>query len=89
MFFKKLFKKKYRKGYEYCVNLSDIKIKENFKLHNPNSSKMYWKRKYFKENRKFESKILLNRDFELVDGYTSYLIAKEENMKYVDVYFVD
>ena len=44
---------------------------------------------YFKENRKFESKILLNRDFELVDRYTSYLIAKEESMKYVDVCFVD
>lgn len=87
MFFKRLFKK--RKEYEYCVNLSDITIKRDFKLHKPNPIKMYWKRKYYKENRKFESKILLNRDFELVDGYTSYLIAKKESMKYVDVYFVD
>ena len=92
MFFKRLFKKKYRKSYEYCVNLSDIKIikiKENFKLHNPNPFKMYWKRKYFKENGKFNSKILLDRDFELVDGYTSYLLAKENGMKHVEVYFVD
>lgn len=50
---------------------------------------MYFGRKYFEENGKFESKILLNRDFELVDGYTSYFIAKLKGMKYVDVYFVD
>lgn len=47
MFFKKLFKK--RKEYEYCVNLSNITIKRDFKLHKPNPIKMYWKRKYFKK----------------------------------------
>ena len=87
VFFKRLFKK--RKEYEYCVNLSDITIKRDFKLHKPNPIKMYFGRKYFEENGKFKSKILLNRNFELINGYASYLIAKKENMKYVDVYFVD
>ena len=37
----------------------------------------------------FESPILLNRNFELIDGYTSYIIAKTENLHKVPVYFVD
>ena len=47
------------------------------------------KREYFRRNDRFESKIVLNRDFLLIDGYTSYLLAKENGMKYVEAYFVN
>ena len=50
---------------------------------------MMHKREYFRRNDRFESKIVLSRDFLLIDGYTSYLLAKENDMKHVEAYFVD
>nr|DAP72071.1 MAG TPA: hypothetical protein [Caudoviricetes sp.] len=32
---------------------------------------------------------MLNKDFLLIDGYTSYIIAKENGMKYVEAYFIN
>ena len=73
----------------YKVNVSDIIISPNFARSHPRQEKMIRKRNYFYENNQFESKIKLNKDFLLLDGYTSYLIAKEVGKKYVDVYFVN
>ena len=50
---------------------------------------MKYKRDFYRRNGEFQSDIILNRDMMLIDGYTSYIIAKEEGMKRVDVYFMD
>ena len=76
-------------GCEYWVDLKDIDIQINFLRYHPRQEKMEQKWKYYRQTVKFESPILLNRNFELVDGYTSYIIAKTENTHKVSVYFVD
>ena len=79
----------YTPGCEYWVDLKDIDIPINFLRHHPRHEKMEQKWAYYRQTGEFESPILLNRDFELVDGYTSYIIAKTENLHKVLVYFVD
>ena len=80
---------RYEPGFEYLVDLNDIEIQIDFlKLH-PKRKKMIKKWEYYNKTGEFESPILLDRDFVLRNGYTSYLIAKTENMRKVPVYFVD
>ena len=76
-------------GEPYKVKVSDIIIPEEFKAKKPRFKKMIQKRKFYRKNNRFESKIVLNKDFLLIDGYTSYIIAKENGMKYVEAYFVN
>lgn len=76
-------------GEPYKVKLPDIVIPVEFKESPPKFKKMIHKREYFRRNDRFESKIILSRDFLLIDGYTSYLLAKENGMKHVEAYFVD
>ena len=76
-------------GEPYKVKVSDIIIPEEFKATKPRFKKMIQKREFYRKNDRFESKIVLNKDFLLIDGYTSYIIAKENGMKYVEAYFVD
>lgn len=59
------------------VDISKIKIPKNFS--NPNPQKMQKKIEYYKQNHKFESQIIIDTDYKLIDGYTSYLIAKNYN----------
>ena len=44
---------------------------------------------YFEKTGHFSSTIVIDRNFVLQDGFTSYRIAKLKGIKYVDVYFVD
>ena len=76
-------------GEPYKVKVSDIIIPEEFKATKPRFKKMIQKREFYRKNNRFESKIVLNKDFLLIDGYTSYIIAKENGMKYVEAYFVN
>ena len=76
-------------GEPYKVKVSDIVIPVEFKESQPRFKKMMHKREYFRRNDRFESKIVLSRDFLLIDGYTSYLLAKENDMKHVEAYFVN
>ena len=73
----------------YKVKVSDIIIPEEFKVTKPRFKKMIQKREFYRKNDRFESKIVLNKDFLLIDGYTSYIIAKENGMKHVEAYFVN
>lgn len=76
-------------GEPYKVKVSDIIIPEEFKATKPRFKKMIQKREFYRNNDRFESKIVLNKDFLLIDGYTSYIIAKENGMKHVEAYFVN
>ena len=79
----------YETGYEYWVYLKDIKIKPDFENTPPKYNKMAQKWSYYRNTGEFESPIILNRDFVLTDGYTSYIFAKKSEMDKVPVYFVD
>lgn len=78
------------------IRLSSIKISQDFINHMPSSMKLMDKYDYTKNqlriNRKyntnsniFQSPIILDKKYNLVDGYTSYLIAKMFGIKKVDV----
>lgn len=79
----------YEIGNEYMVRLKDIKINPDFENSPPRFKKMHGKWDYYREYGELESKIILNRDFELVDGYTSYIIAEKEGINKVPVCFMD
>lgn len=65
------------------VRLKKIKIDEDYR--DPNVFKMMEREAYFIMHRKFAVPIVINKDNVLVDGYTSYLIAKMYGKKIVKV----
>ena len=79
----------YKTRCEYWVYLKDIKISPEFERTPPRFKKMGQKWSYYRNTGEFESPIILNRDFVLIDGYTSYIIANKSEMDKVPVYFVD
>ena len=78
------------------IRLSSIKISHDFINHMPSPMKLMDKydyttnqlrinRKYNTNRNIFQSSIILDKKYNLVDGYTSYLIAKMFGIKKVDV----
>ena len=57
--------------------VSDIKIFPAFWEVLPSDRTMEMKRQYFKKHRDFQSKIVVDGEGYLLDGFTSYLLAKE------------
>lgn len=89
-FIKKLFGH-YDTGYEYWVNIDEVAIKPYFLYSKIGNKKFRRKWKFYWEHGYCESEIILNKNFVLVDGYSSYKIYKTAqgcNSK-VPVYFVD
>lgn len=87
-FVKRLFGK-YESGHEYWVNTKDIKVPDEFKLTRIGTKKWNHKMGYWLRTGKFESVILLDRDFVLKDGFSSVKIAYLKGIDRVPVYFVD
>lgn len=79
----------YEAGYEYWVNLKDIKVPYTFKKTKIGTVKWNHKIGYWLRTGEFESPIILHRDFTLVDGYSSAKIAHLKGIDKVPVYFVD
>lgn len=69
-------------GYEYIDN---IRIKSRWKRTLPKQSKMEYKRLYYMTYGMYQSKIIINKNNTLVDGYTTYLLEKEKGKKIVKV----
>ena len=69
-------------GYE---NIEKINILSGFIAHAPKCWKIKYRRWHYNRYKKFIVPIVLTKRRTLVDGYTSYLIAKENNIKYVKV----
>ena len=80
---------KYDLGYEYWVYTKDIKVPESYKHTRIGTKKWNHKMGYWLKTGKFESDILIDRDFNLVDGYSSMKIAYLKGIDKVPVYFVD
>lgn len=74
-------------GIEYWVNIDEIKITQQFSMTPPRYKKMKRKWNYYKKTGEFQSQIILNQDFKLIDGYTSYCIAKKQGLNKVPVIF--
>ena len=86
MIFKKFYKKK--PDVEYWIPIRYVNITYDFQLSCPGITKFKRKEKEFLKNGTL-GKIILNQNFELVDGYCSYLICKKHGMDKIPVYFVD
>lgn len=69
-------------GYE---DIRNIIIKRSFKKRPPREYKLKWRRAYYEKYKNFFVPIVLCNHNHLIDGYTSYLIAKEKGIKYVKV----
>lgn len=78
------------------IRLSRIKITQEMQSTLPRTEKITQKYEYFRrrtktnnkygtENNQLQSAIVLDKHNVLIDGYTSYLIAKMFGMKKVDV----
>ena len=80
---------KYEPGYEYWVYTKDIKVPKSYKRTKIGTEKWNHKMGYWLRTGEFESKILIDRDFNLVDGYSSMKIAHLKNIEKVPVHFVD
>lgn len=65
--------------------LDKIVVSMAFKEHPPKESKMMSRSIYHIVYHKFKVLIVINNNNVLLDGYTSYLIAKELGKKYVKV----
>ena len=66
------------------VKLADIKIPEHFTK--PRKDKMKRRIEFFNKNKCFATPIIIEKDtMMLIDGYTSYLIAKKYNLENVEV----
>lgn len=69
-------------GYE---KLENIKIPYKFRKTSPTKLKMEIKKEYYNKHKKFQSQVIVNKNNKLIDGYTTYLIAKQEQLKYIKV----
>ena len=77
----------YENDSEYYVNFDDIEITPQFMESKPGFKKLNHKFDYYLRTGRFESPIVLTKDFVLIDGYTSYLIAEAYGLDRVPVYF--
>lgn len=67
------------------MKIEDIKIYPCFAANKSKPDKMDQKEQYFAETGLLQSRIILDSRGNLIDGYTSYLLAKAHNIKIVSV----
>ena len=84
--FRKFYKKK--PDVEYWIPIRDVNITYDFQLSSPRIIKFKRKEREFLKNGTL-GKIILNQNFELVDGYCSYLICKKYGMESVIDFVVE
>lgn len=67
------------------MKIDDIKIYPCFAAQEPKPEKMQEKEKYFEETGALQSQIILDGNGYLIDGFTSYLLAKKYGIRTVPV----
>lgn len=70
---------------ERIMKIDDIKIYPCFAAHSPKAEKMEHKEQYFAETGLLQSQIILDGNGYLINGFTSYLLAKEHSIQIVPV----
>ena len=71
------------------IRLSRIKINGDMRNSMPRPVKMKYKYIHYLTTGEFQSKIRVDRRNVLVDGYTSYPLAKMFDVKKVEIIYVD
>ncbi len=79
----------YERGCEYWVYTDDIKVPLRYKQSKIGSTKWNRKMNYYLRNGEFESPIILDKNFNLVDGFSSVKIAHINGIDKVPIHFVD
>ena len=77
-------KKRY-KGGDQDMKTNEIRIFPCFVAHPPKPEKMERKNLYYQAHGSFESEIILDGAGNLIDGYTSYLLAVQYGISHVSV----
>lgn len=65
------------------IKIDSIKIKEKFQK--PNKEKLKKRKQYYLKHKYFRSPIVLNNKNYLIDGYTTYLLAKDMKFDYITI----
>lgn len=65
------------------VKIENIKIPKKFQK--PRQEKLDKRYEYYKRHKYFRSTIILNNKNYLLDGYTTYLLAKEMKFDYITI----
>ena len=86
LYWKKRFRKKHVN--EYYVPVKDIIIQQSFLQTWIRPEKWKRKKQYYLDHGTFESQVVLDKNFVLQDGYSTYKLAKEFKVKHVPVVFL-
>ena len=65
------------------VKIENIKIPKKYV--EPNYTKLISKNVYYYTNNYFRNQIVLTKDNYLIDGYTTYLLAKEKGFEFITI----
>lgn len=76
----------YKSGKEYWIPINEIVITEDFLTHPPKYAKYRIKERLFIKSGELR-RIVINRNYELLDGYCSYLIFKKYDIGKIPVWF--
>ena len=76
----------YSSNKEYWIPINEIQIKKDFLIHSLKYEKYRKKEKVFIKYGEL-GKIVVDRNYELIDGYCSYLICKKYDIGKVPVWF--
>lgn len=67
------------------IRLWRIKITDDMKTTLPRVRKLQEKYSFYRKFKRFNSCVILNKHFVLVDGYITFLLARMFNMKKIEV----
>ncbi len=67
------------------MRIDEIRIFPCFRAHSPLAEKMESKERFYLEHGEFESEVVLDRSGNLIDGYTTYLLAKKYSLEHIAV----
>lgn len=77
----------YETGYEYRIPVDQVVITSEFKGTRIGKRKWNQKKEYYLRTGKFESQVVLTKDFVLLDGYSTYKLAKRYGVNKIPVIF--
>lgn len=79
----------YETGHEYMANVSDIHVAPEWRKTKIGYKKWQRKLNYWRKLGVFESKVIIDKNFNLIDGYSTLRIAEIKGIKKIPVYFVN
>lgn len=66
------------------IETSLIKIPDNYSLTKPKKFKMKQHITYYKANKRLQKKLIVDQNYNLLDGYIDYLVALKYRVKVID-----